>query len=77
MQFFVAEALPVPAPLEQSDEVLVADTRAGLTPSDMVERKLIYLLHGASVAASHVRRPHGRLRNEETVAGLFSPGSEP
>ena len=77
MHFFVAEALPVPAALEQPDEVLVADTRAGLTPTDMVERKLMYLLRGASVAANHVRRPHGVLRNEETVAGLYSPGSEP
>jgi hypothetical protein len=28
------------------DEVLVADARAGLTPADMVERKLLHLLGG-------------------------------
>ena len=39
--------------------------RAGLTPSDMVERKLLYLLRGASVAGSHIHaaspRPRGRV----------------
>ena len=33
----------------------MADARAGLTPRDMVERKLMRLLSGASVAGSHVR----------------------
>jgi hypothetical protein len=51
-----------PAPA-QPEEVLVTDSRAGLTPSDMVERKLLYLLRGASVAARHVHvanpRPRG------------------
>ncbi len=54
---------PNAAPPAQPEEVLVADSRAGLTPSDMVERKLLYLLRGASVAGSHVhaasRRPRG------------------
>ena len=40
---------------EEPEEVLVADVRAGLTPSDMVERKLVHLLRGATVAGSHVR----------------------
>jgi len=35
--------------LDRPEEVLVADVRAGLTPSDMVERKLMGLLHGTSV----------------------------
>jgi hypothetical protein len=41
----------VPGPPE---EVLVADARSGLTPADMVERKLLFLLRGASVAGSHL-----------------------
>jgi hypothetical protein len=48
-----------PAPPE---EVLVADSRAGLTPSDMVERKLLYLLRGGSVAGSHTRMPGPHVR---------------
>jgi hypothetical protein len=50
-----------PAPA-QPEEDLVADSRAGLTPSDMVERKLLYLLRGGSVAGSHTRMvgPHVR-----------------
>lgn len=55
MRFSTAEAASLPAALEQPEEVLVADTRAGLAPSDMVQRKLIHLLRGASVADSHVR----------------------
>jgi hypothetical protein len=39
----------------QPEEVLVADARAGLTPADMVESKLLSLLHGASVVGSHLR----------------------
>lgn len=45
----------VPAAVERPEEVLVADTRAGLTPSEMVGRKLMRLLRGGSVADSHVR----------------------
>ena len=52
---FPAETSSAPAAFEQPDEVLVADVRAGLTPSEMVERKLLRLLHGARVAGSHVR----------------------
>ncbi len=50
------------APAPQEEEVLVADSRAGLTPSDMVERKLLYLLRGASVAGSHTRMPGPHVR---------------
>jgi hypothetical protein len=60
----------VPASLEQPEEALVADARGGLTPADMVEGKLRYLLHGAAVAGSHVRRPRGRGRtNGQASAG--------
>jgi hypothetical protein len=53
---------PKPAVAAPPEEVLVADSRAGLTPSDMVERKLLYLLRGASVAGSHTRMPGPRVR---------------
>ena len=36
----------------QSDEVLVADVRGSLTPSQMVERKLIGLLRDTSLPVS-------------------------
>ena len=52
-----APLLTVPA-----EEVLVTDARAGLTTADMVERKLQYLLRGASVAGSHVRMGGPRVR---------------
>jgi hypothetical protein len=38
----------------QSDETLVADARGGLTPSQMVERKLIGLLRGTSLPVSQL-----------------------
>jgi hypothetical protein len=53
---------PRPHAATQPEEVLVADSRAGLTPSDMVERKLLYLLRGASVAGSHTRMPGPHVR---------------
>ena len=46
---------PRPASLGELDEVLVADARAGLTPADMVERKLLQMLGGVFVAGSRVR----------------------
>jgi hypothetical protein len=57
-----ASATPEAGLPEEPEEVLVADIRAGMTPTDMVERKLVYLLRGAAVAASHVRMggPRGR-----------------
>ncbi len=60
-----SKAPAVPPP----EEVLVADSRAGLTPADMVERKLLYLLRGASVAGSHVHaaspRPRGATGSDQ------------
>jgi hypothetical protein len=53
---------PVTAPADEPDESLVVDARAGLTPSDVVESKLQYSLHGASVAGSHVRMGSVRAR---------------
>ncbi len=53
--------------------MLIADTRAGLTPADMVESKLLILLRGAPVAGSHVRmgvpRVRGRAASSGTGAG--------
>ena len=37
------------------EEALVADTRAGMTPSQHVERKLITLLKSSLVPVSHVQ----------------------
>jgi hypothetical protein len=53
---------PGPAAPAQPEEVLIADIRAGLTTADLVERKLQYLLRGASVAGSHVRMGGPRVR---------------
>jgi hypothetical protein len=44
------------------EEALVSDARAGLTPAEHVERKLISLLHsvplrGSRLGASRVQRP--------------------
>ena len=41
------------------DESLVADARAGLTPADMVERKLVSLLRSTPIPVSQTgrRRP--------------------
>jgi hypothetical protein len=47
---------PRPASAGQLDEVLVTDVRDGLTPADMVERKLLHLLEGS----------HARLGDAET-----------
>ncbi len=72
---FAAEISPASARLEPPDEVLVADVRAGLTPSDLVERKLMGLLHGAAVAGSHVRMAGLRVRgrsNDRTVGEATS-----
>jgi hypothetical protein len=45
-------SVPVPAAPE---EALVTDRRAGLTPSELVERKLISLLKSGPVRVSHVQ----------------------
>jgi hypothetical protein len=36
------------------EEALVADTRAALTPAQLVERKLVYLLNANPLPVSHV-----------------------
>jgi hypothetical protein len=41
-------------PAEACEELLVADDRAGLTPSQLVERKLIYLLKAEPLPVSQV-----------------------
>jgi hypothetical protein len=54
---------------EEPEEVLVADVRAGLTPNDIVERKLLHLLRGAAVAGSHMRMwGRGRSGSEGAAA---------
>jgi hypothetical protein len=45
------DALAKTCTLDRPEEVLITDTRAGLSPSDMVERKLMRLLHDRSVAS--------------------------
>ncbi len=45
----------MPATFDQRDEALVADCRAELTPTDLVERRLVGLLRGVAVAGSHLR----------------------
>ena len=38
------------------EETLVADNRASLTPSQMVEQKLIGMLNGSPLLVSHVQQ---------------------
>jgi hypothetical protein len=38
-----------------SEEALITDTRAGLTPAQMVERKLVLLLKSNPLPVSHVQ----------------------
>lgn len=38
------------------EETLVADNRASLTPSQMVEQKLIGMLNGSPLLVSHLQR---------------------
>jgi hypothetical protein len=44
-----------PKPGTLSDEVLIPDHRAGLTPAQSVEKKLTALLRGGAIPASHFR----------------------
>jgi hypothetical protein len=59
---------PGPPPPEGAEEVLVADARAGLTPADLVERKLVRGLRGAPVGISHMHTAvpgvRGRIRED-------------
>jgi hypothetical protein len=55
------------------EETLVPDARAGVTPSEMVDRKLLAALGGA--AASDHTRPPGRLgQRPGTRLGQTRPG---
>jgi peptidylprolyl isomerase len=57
---------PRPALHSELDEVLIADARAGLTPADMLERKLLRLLEGSHTrlgdAESRITRTPGNQR---------------
>lgn len=44
----------------EPDEMLVRDARAGLSPSQMVERKLLSLLNGRPLPAHHALHTSGR-----------------
>jgi hypothetical protein len=43
------------APSAEPEESLVVDARAGLTPAQMVEKKLVSLLCGKGLLASHIQ----------------------
>jgi hypothetical protein len=62
-------AAPSPPLSDGAEEVLVADVRAGLTPADMVERKLVSGLNGAPVGISHMHTVvpgvRGRMRTRD------------
>jgi hypothetical protein len=47
-----AEVVPV---ADGTEEALVEDVRAGLTPSEMVERKLVSLLKSNPLPVSHLK----------------------
>jgi hypothetical protein len=62
----LGETGPLPSSDGQAGEEMVLDTRAALTPAQMVERKVITLLKGGSLplrcavagfASGHARRP--------------------
>jgi hypothetical protein len=44
------------------EEVLIPDARTGLSPSDMVDRKLQILLRGSVIAGNPVRTDTFRMR---------------
>jgi hypothetical protein len=54
----------------QPEEVLVPDARNGLTPADLVERKLLSMLRGASVAGSHLGMGRPSVRVRTSAQGL-------
>jgi hypothetical protein len=45
---------------EAPQEILVSDPRAGLSPAQMVERKLVSLLRSAPIPVSRLRSPGPR-----------------
>ncbi len=64
-----------PYPLEDAEETLVADARAGLTPSDMVERRLVSLLRETSATSSPLSRESHRLESPDYGSGRGSLGA--
>ncbi len=52
-------------------EVLIPDARAGLSPSEMVDRKLQILLRGSVLARSQGRMEAFRMRGARPVANHF------
>jgi hypothetical protein len=50
-----SEPIRQPEAAIEEMEVLIADARAGLTPAEMVERKLLDLLKGTAVPLSQIR----------------------
>ena len=52
--FYADEAFPPPPPVA-AEETLVADSRAGLTPAEMVERKLASLLESVPLPVSQLQ----------------------
>jgi hypothetical protein len=58
---FPSSAEKLVGPELPPEETLIADVRAGLTPSQMVERKLISLLKGRAFRMSHVEMRRSRL----------------
>ena len=46
---------PRPAPHRELDEILIPDARAGVTPADIVERKLLHLLKGSYARLTTLR----------------------
>jgi hypothetical protein len=50
------DAAKVLAKVLNEEETLVADSRASLTPSQMVEQKLIGMLNGSPLLVSHVQQ---------------------
>jgi hypothetical protein len=47
--------VPAPPPAVPAEETLVADARAGLTPAQFVERKLVALLQATPLPVSHLQ----------------------
>jgi hypothetical protein len=54
---------PAPTVRTAADEALVVDARAGLSPAQMVERKLASLLKSHSLPVSHLMTSRRTSRN--------------
>jgi len=61
-----------PYPRKDAEETLVADARAGLTPSDMVERKLVSLLRETAATSNPLPRESQRLKPADYGSGRTS-----